>query len=188
MSGLGPRTVDDLLDRYATAKAAWGLDRRPRQVERPAGQPASAEVTAAVTASARKLIACLNANDTLRVFGLFTDDGVTDRLGWIMGPLLQPEFEWAPDVTELTAAATPLPAAERLGLGAMENVRALPDGRVAAEVTIIGPGSSGFSGIPVGIPNTLIFAPSDGYRIDQVIVPAPGTTGGMRIAGRRARD
>ena len=171
---VGPRTVDDLLAQYATAKAAWGLYLRPRQIDVPAGQPAGAEVTTAVTASARKLVACLNANDTLRMFGMFTDNGVADRLGWMMGPLLQPGFEWAPDVTELTARATPLPAADRLDLRAVENVRALPDGRVAAEVTI-GTGNTGFAGIPSGVSCTFIFAPDDGYRIDQVIVQGPGT-------------
>ena len=93
----------------------------------PSGTPADAATAAAITATARELIACNNAGDFPRVFAFYTD------------ALIRGVFAGNPALTERLAAdlakpAAPLPAAERTELLAVRGVRVLADGRVGAVV------------------------------------------------------
>jgi hypothetical protein len=125
-----------------------------------------------VIAAERQLVACLNANDPLRAYALFTDEGFERLLDYTFpaSTLSDPPFEWAPDFSILEVAATPLPEAYQLALLSVDSVRVLPDGRVAATATIES-GGPGMLGIPTGIPVVHIFKPGERFLIDEFYVP-----------------
>ncbi|MEA2524979.1 MAG: hypothetical protein QOF73_2206 [Thermomicrobiales bacterium] len=93
----------------------------------PEGEPADEATVAAITAAVREYIACLNAGDNARVLALYTDRGLLDLLGGaIVGGAT------AQQVLDALGTAQPLPEDQRTLLYGIDDVRVLPDGRVAA--------------------------------------------------------
>jgi hypothetical protein len=92
----------------------------------PAGEPADPATAAAVTAVVRELTACHNAGELLRAYGLYSD-AYLRRLFNRQGGFTQ---------TNDDSLATPQPAADRIAILAIENVRLLEDGIVGATVTM----------------------------------------------------
>ena len=133
----------------------------------PLGEPADAETAEAINATARELLACLNAGDLPRVSALFTDAAV--------GPTLGP----APaDPSGLEREPEPLESEARTRLIAITDESLLDDGRAAAFVVLNDPLNR------PGGPETylLVFAEEEGrWLIDGLIDfsvvpdPPPGT-------------
>lgn len=96
------------------------------------GVPADVETTERVTATARQLIACLNAGELARYFALYSDEYLVAVWGGVAGPDLSgADLE---EQVRLLETAYPLPADQQFSLVAVEDVRLLPDGRVLATV------------------------------------------------------
>lgn len=95
----------------------------------PTGAPADEATVEAITATVRESAACANAGDTARLLALFTDGRVARLFSGPRG--------FDPAAVEARAAdrAEPLPEASRIRITGIENVRTLPDGRVAAIVS-----------------------------------------------------
>ena len=124
------------------------------------GEPADAATVAAVTETAREVLACLNARDQRRAAALFTD-AYFERL-FARSGRLPPE--------ELGAfAATPVPAPPSAWTRfiAVREARVLADGRVGAVVVTDNPAAP-----PPGPEAAyLVFAEEDGrWLIDEPIV------------------
>ncbi len=86
---------------------------------------------AAITATARELVACSNAGDILRRLALYSDDRL--RFAYPDGPTRALEM--------IAKSPLPLAEAERVALVSVEDVRQLADGRVSARVTVDNPAS-----------------------------------------------
>jgi hypothetical protein len=91
----------------------------------PAGEQADPATVAAVTATLREALACLNAGDQVRFLALFSDDIL--RYLSALNPI-------PPEELAALFAATPVPQppGQRLGTLGVHDARVLPDGRVAA--------------------------------------------------------
>ncbi len=81
--------------------------------------PASAEVVAGIEATAREMVACVNAGDVLRMMALYSDH------------LLQSGSLTTGDV-DLEAPPAPLPPRDRMALLGVVYVRQFDDGRAGA--------------------------------------------------------
>jgi hypothetical protein len=86
---------------------------------------------AAITVTARELVACSNAGDILRRLALYSDDRL--RVAYPDGPTRALEM--------IAESPLPLAEAERVALVSVEDVRQLADGRVSARVTVDNPAS-----------------------------------------------
>lgn len=93
----------------------------------PSGTPADAATAAAITATARELIACNNAGDFGRVFAFYTDEFIRRAFGG--DPTAK---EQVPAL--LATPAAPLPPEARTTLLDVRGVRVLADGRVGAVI------------------------------------------------------
>jgi hypothetical protein len=137
-------------------------------------EPADPETVAAVSATARQVLACLNAGDSRRAAALFTD-GYFDRLFGQFGRLPHEEFR------RFAATPVPAPAASWTHLLEIREVVLLVDGRVSATIVTDDPAAP-----PVG-PQTavLIFAEQDGrWLVDEPIrTLAPTATPAATPAG-----
>jgi hypothetical protein len=123
-----PRSLADLNELIATPVAARSpAIPRPRDVV-PEGSPADPATVAGVTVTVRELVACFNAGELLRAYGLYTDSYL-HRLLARQDPLTQVAYD---------ALATPMPEppASRAAILAIRDVRLLPDGTAGATVTI----------------------------------------------------
>lgn len=135
----------------------------PERSSVPDGEPADAATIAAVTDTAREVLACLNARDQRRAAALFTD-GYFDRLfarsgrlpadalaGFAVEPIAAPEPAWTRFVD-------------------IRDVRVLPDERVAAVIVTDDPVSP-----PLGPQAALlVFAEAgDRWLVDEPIVTLP---------------
>jgi hypothetical protein len=120
------------------------------EAELPAGEPADEADIEAASAVTWEALACLNAGDFGRFFGLFTPEGVRAFYAVIIatitaafaGPGATPTIEYATPTAEdladfeaslsVTLAASPIaiPEAERGTISAIREGRTLPDGRV----------------------------------------------------------
>ena len=95
----------------------------------PLGQPADQATMEVVTATVETFIACINAGDRHRAYSYWSDN----QVNWlaegapIPGDVLRDLLEAPPEVR---------PAEEQLIILAISSIRVLPDGRVAAFVTI----------------------------------------------------
>jgi hypothetical protein len=161
-----PRTVAEL---DAAIMKALPEPSDSTLLEALAGEAPDAATMDAVIAAERELVAGLNASDALRAYGLYTDDGLA-RLMEYVAVTPNASYEWVPDFSELAAPATPLPDAYQLALISVEDVRVLPDGRVAATVKMES-GGPGMLGIPTGIPVMHIFKPGERFLIDEFYAP-----------------
>jgi hypothetical protein len=128
---IDPRPISFLEELAATPPAlpADAGDRfsRPGDQTRPwtlpAGTPADSATVAEITQTLREALACLNANDPLRFFAVFSDDMI--RLFFAMQPIP------AEALPMLAATPTPSPPDQFLGYLEIVDARVLPDGRVA---------------------------------------------------------
>lgn len=113
-----------------SAPAGEGLP-APSGTVVPEGTPADAATRDAIAAVVAEWLACQNAGEPLRAWGLFTDD-------YLRRLLLR---QGAPTPAGYAALATPSPAAPdaRSTLLAIRDARMLPDGRAGATVTLAYP-------------------------------------------------
>lgn len=122
----------------------------------PEGVPADAEQTAAVYGMVRRLVSCYSAGELLQAYGLFTP-GYFQRVFGKQGAYTAAAYD---------SLATPQPAAaaERVKILAIENVRVLPDGRVAATVILE------YAVIPMPKRFLMVFVERDGaWAIDDIL-------------------
>jgi len=91
----------------------------------PSGKPADAATVAALDATLRGLIACVNAVDRERIYSYFSDTFPATGL-YILGIYNLYAFD---------APATPLPPGERLQLATVADARLLTDGRVGVLIS-----------------------------------------------------
>lgn len=123
----------------------------------PEGKPAGAETIAAVTAVVRELVACYNAGELLRSYGLYTDAHLR-RLFGRQGGFTRAQYD---------SLATPQPAAdpaEWTAIIEIADVRMLADGSVGATVTMR------YASIPM--PKTFFFTfvwTGDRWLIDGIL-------------------
>jgi hypothetical protein len=119
-----PRTSDELNAVLATPVAIHAADPTPI----PEGRPAAPETIAGITATLRELVACFNAGDVLRAYGLYTNDYLR-RIYSTQDPLTRAAYD---------ALTTPYPTDrdERSAILAIEDVRLFDDGSAGAYVTI----------------------------------------------------
>lgn len=142
----------------------------PMGVHLPAGEPADAATVAAVTAAARRFVACANARDVARMYALVSDAFLRQSFG------NQP----ATEAVAAYLAATPVarPPAERTELVAVREVRVLADGRVGALVDHRDPTDPRTDGIAT---DWVVFVEADGgllmdetvSGIEAFVGPAP---------------
>ena len=119
-----PRTLESM-----QALAAEPDTRPSTPVDSP-GAAADDQTVAEITATMRELVACSNANDTLRRLALFSDANL--RAAFPEGP--------TPAFTSLVATPpVPVPEAERVDLLSVGEARVFPDGRVQVLATIDNP-------------------------------------------------
>lgn len=167
-----PRSVADLDAAATRVLSAPYPAATPTSVAEQTAAAVDAATMAAVIAAERELVACLNTSDALRAYALYTDAGLDRLLRWSFpAGLLDPAYEWSPDFSQYSTPTPPRPNTEWLALSAVEDVRLLPDGRIAALVTI-GPGSADMLGVPTGVPVLHIFAPGERLLIDDFVVPS----------------
>jgi hypothetical protein len=109
---------------------AVGADRTP--VPAPPWPAAGGEVVEAATATIREWLACINADDNLRIAALMTDAAIVRFFGGTLDP------DEAIEGARTNLAGTPTPRAEgqHVRLEVVSDVSQLDDGRVAALVLI----------------------------------------------------
>jgi copper transport protein len=119
-----PRTLDEI-----AALAELPPPAEPPNATETGGRPADKATLAAIEATAREVVACGNAGDILRRLALYSDE----RLRFT--------YPDGPNRPLRAIAAEPLPLAplDRIALVAVEDVRVLDDGRVAARVIVDNP-------------------------------------------------
>jgi len=135
-------------DRRATPEATPGIV--------PSGPAASADVVAGVTTTVRELVACFNAGELLRAYGLYTDAYLGHLLAR-QGNVPRASYD---------SLATPLPAApaDRAAILSIASARIIAPGRIGATVTI------DYTVIPV--PKTFFFTfvqVEDRWLIDGIL-------------------
>jgi len=131
------------------------------------GPPADAETVAAVTATTRAVVACLNAGDFLSLMSSVSDgylrrsfvDGVpTDPLGVDLG-----RFVNAVRGCE-ECEIVPLEEDERFAIAAITNIRVLDDGRIGADLTLTNASGTWSDWLVVAF-----VAAEDRWLVDQII-------------------
>ena len=120
------------------------------------GSPADSETAAAVVAIVREFVACQNAGELFRVYGLYTEEYLRD-LFWRQPPMSE---------TDYAALSTPQPGPPdaRATILDITDIRVFPDGHAGATVTLR------FAVIPM--PKLFYFSlvPSgDGWLIDDIL-------------------
>ena len=123
---VAPRTLDDF-ETLAQGPAPEEIS----NASETRGKPVDEVTRAAITATARELVACSNAGDILRRLALYSDDRL--RFAYPDGPTRALEM--------IAESPLPLAEAERVALVSVEDVRQLADGRVSARVTVDNPAS-----------------------------------------------
>jgi len=123
---VAPRTLEEF-----ETLAQGPTPKEPPDATETGGEPADEATRAAITATARELVACSNAGDILRRLALYSDDRL--RFAYPDGPTRALEM----------IAKSPLPVseAERVALVSVDDVRKLADDRISARVTVDNPAS-----------------------------------------------
>ena len=162
-----PRTLESLAQLLGTPTAGEAGAGAETAASPPAGQgegePADDRILAAVTATYRELVACLNAGDFPRAYALYTPGYVRQNLG-----------ERGGNIDDLAATPMPVDERSRLALVDVRDVAVLDNGRIAAVAEIYDPTLGG---------NVLIFSTlvptGDRYAIEAetVLEAAPATPG-----------
>jgi copper transport protein len=123
---VAPRTLEEF-ETLAQGPAPG----EPPDANETGGEPVDEATRAAITATARELVACSNAGDILRRLALYSDDRL--RFAYPDGPTRALEM--------IAKSPLPLAEAERVALVRVEDVQQLTDGRVSARVTVDNPAS-----------------------------------------------
>jgi hypothetical protein len=132
-----PRSTDELraLFREVATPVLDSPQASPTPAVAPAGAPADEQTVAAINATWRQFIACINRGDQARMFALYSDDMVRRQF----------RVDIAFGVTEdvlfayLAATPVPIPSDQSAPFVPVADMRVLSDGRVA----VIGPGEQG---------------------------------------------
>ena len=155
---IGPRAIEDLEQLIGTPTAD-GAEATPdlTAIGPLTGEAADQETVAAVTATYRELVACLNAGEYLRLYALYTEDYVQRTLA-----------EGGEALAQLDA--TPSPREEQqTALVSVRDVRLVEGERVAARVETYDPTVGGTI-----IIDALLVPSGDRYLIDaETVVDAP---------------
>jgi hypothetical protein len=113
----------------------------------PSGEPADEEIVAGVEETVRQFVACTNAVDRARLYGLFSPEWFILVSG--LSPNDVPEPALIPTIAARVetrlAGATPVAEEDLTGLVEIRDVVVLDDGRVAATVVTDGPEGAGES-------------------------------------------
>jgi hypothetical protein len=132
-----PRSADELRALFREAAATPVLDSpeaSPTPAVAPTGDPADEQTVAAISATWRQFIACINAGDQARMFALFSDDMVRRQL------FVDIAFGVTEDALFAFLAATPVPLPDpSVPVAPFADARVLDDGRIA----VVGPGELG---------------------------------------------
>jgi hypothetical protein len=135
----------------------------------PAGRPrpAGAATVAAVEATVRELVACLNAGDRLRLAALYTEANFARRFA-LRGPFGGSDADQI--LADLASVPTPRPQPDRAVVEAVGDVIVWPDGRVDATLSLFDPTWSS-----IGPRLLWITFDGDGGRllVDRISVPGP---------------
>ena len=153
-----PRTVDELVALFDGATSdEWEMG---PDVSVPTGRPGSAALIDDVSATLTEAVACLNAGDFLRFFGLLTDHAIVTAFWWLGAELATngppPEI----------ANPTPLAAEMQQSIVAVADVRSLGVDRAGAFLVIIDP-ASGNPGS--NVLHLTLLHDGTGWLIDEVI-------------------
>jgi hypothetical protein len=133
-----PRSTDELRALFREVAATPVLDSpvaSPTPAVAPTGAPADEQTVAAVNATWREYIACINRGDQPRMFALVSDDMVRRQfvVDIAFGVTEEALFAY------LSGTPVPIPPEQSAPFVPLEDVRVLSDGRVA----VIGPGENG---------------------------------------------
>jgi len=133
-----PRSVDELRALFREVAATPVLDSpvaSPTPAVAPTGAPADEQTVAAVNATWRQYIACINKGDQARMFALVSDAMVRRQF------VVDIAFGVTEDALFAYLSGTPVPMAtdQSAPFVPLEDVQVLRDGRVA----VIGPGENG---------------------------------------------
>jgi hypothetical protein len=120
------RSLEDLNKISAATPSISVPTRTPGTI--PKGIPADAETMVGITATVRELVACFNAGELLRAYGLYTDSYL-QRLFGRQDPLSASAYS-------SLATPEPEPVDKRAAILDLRDVRVLDDGSVGATVTI----------------------------------------------------
>ncbi len=130
---VGPLTTPD-----AFSESAFPLS-IPAESDLPSGESADTEAVEAASATLWSAVACLNAGDIGRFFGLLSPQGVRAfYFGISVAFGGEPEPPTAEDIADLSESLTsnlaipptPFPEAERVRIDGIRDARELPDGRL----------------------------------------------------------
>ena len=157
-------TVDELIALSGSTPTAGTPDigdedamASPEAFALPEGEPADEETTAAVVATLRELLACVNSGNFLYIFPFLTEDLIARE--FLAEPLTEEEAEF------FRATPPALPEEQHGTLVAVREATALPDGRVGALVETIFPEEE--EGVQV---DYFIFEEADGRWLIDLIV------------------
>ena len=137
----------------------------------PPGEPADAATVAALTATAREVIACDNAGEALRALALYSDRSLRQHLGT--------PGAFTPERYATLATPRPVDPGIQVALVAVRDARLLPDGRAAAVVVVDDPTAGG----QARSASILFFVEQDGrWLIDGAITDVEGGATGTPAA------
>ncbi len=133
-----PRAEDELRALFREVAATpipTSAEASPTPAVPPTGAPADAKTVAAINATWRQYVACLNAADQARMFALLSDDMVRRQF------VVDVAFGVTEDAlfAYLSATPVPIPPDQSAPFVPLQDVRVLNDGRIAA----LGPGEQG---------------------------------------------
>lgn len=120
---IAPRTLESIAQMAGTPASA------PPTPDVAGSEPADQATIAAINETARELVACSNAGDTMRRLALYSDRRI--RMSYPQGP--------TPVLERMAEAAMPVVEYERVALINLDEVMRMPDGRVSAQVAIDNP-------------------------------------------------
>ncbi len=161
-----PRTLESL-QALATPEPLErvGLEASPTAL--PPGDPLDAESLAAITATARQVIACENAGEPWRALALYSDRFLSQYFS-------EPGV-FTPERYAMLATPRPVaPADQQIALVAVADGRLLADGRAGATVTVNDPSSTEGGDTA----SFLFFTEQDGQWLVDSAVELPTTPAG----------
>ncbi|CAA9586871.1 MAG: hypothetical protein AVDCRST_MAG19-4973 [uncultured Thermomicrobiales bacterium] len=151
-----PRSADEVATLLGLGEEPTETDAAaPIEIPIPLGRPANKEETDAFDATARELLACLNAEDVLRQAALFTDRAILP----VFGPAPTDPAVAEQARADLDADPTPRPTEQLRKFVALTDTSVLEDGRGAAFLVFTDPGTR-----PGGQETFLLFFAQEGDR------------------------
>ncbi|HEY8447475.1 MAG TPA: hypothetical protein VIL01_10235 [Thermomicrobiales bacterium] len=121
-----PRSFEEIATLLATPEAAMAATRTPGPA--PEGPPADPETVAGIEATVRELVACYNAGELLRAYGLYTD-AYLQRLLARQGPFPRAVYDGL-------ATPEPAPIEQRTAIVSIVEARMLGPDKAGAVVTL----------------------------------------------------